>query len=234
MRNTTFHRLGVGLVISAALFTFTSAVEAGPPLVCHPFEIGDAKSLPWGNSQSWDSPKVGYEITKLAQDTIALLSPEVPVIVRMETLRRAVIYSEKDQRIAYELLSRLMARALEAGSSGKANALAWFDAGYLVETYKQAKWMYETQSSWLSKQNFIQGLNGYAWVVKALRLGGDTASMEFAAALMKEGAWPNEHFQRALAGATDGSLLARNLVAQFGDQGKSIAELRAKFEKGKK
>src|SRR2546429_9404813 len=233
MHTTAFHRLGFRLVLLAALFTFASTAEAGPPLVCHPFEIGNAKSLPWAQSQDWNSPKIGYDIAKLNEETIALLSPDVPVIVRMETLRRAVIYSEKDERVAYGLLSRLMARALDAGSSGRADALAWFDAGYLVETYKQARWMYEKQSSWLSKQNLIQGMNGYAWVTKALQLGGDAAAMEFAASLMKEGAWPNEHFQKALAGAADGSLLARNLVAQFGNQAKSVAELRAKFGKGK-
>lgn len=231
MYSTRFHRLGLGLAVLVAFFTSASNVQAGPPLICHAFEIGKAKSLPWGDSQNWDSPKIGYDIAKLSQDTIALLSPDVPVIVRMETLRRAAIYGEKDERIAYELLSRLMARALDAGANEKPDALAWFDAGYLVETYKQARWMYE--KSWLSKPNLIQGLDGYAWVTKALRLGGDTPAMEFAASLMKEGAWPNEHFRRALAGATEGSLLARNLVAQSGDQARSIAELRARFGKAK-
>src|SRR5437879_1040636 len=143
MYSTTFHRLGLGLAVLVALFTLASSAEAGPPLICHPFEIGNANSLPWGNSQNWKSPKEGYDIAKLSQDTIALLSPGLPVIVRMETLRRAAIYGEKDERIAYELLSRLMARALDTAASEKPDALAWFDAGYLVETYKQTRWMYE-------------------------------------------------------------------------------------------
>ena len=46
---------------------------------------------------------------------------------------------------------------------------------------------------------------------------------------MKEGSFPNEHFRRAVAGATDGSLLAGNLVLHFGDQAKNFAELRAKY-----
>src|SRR5437667_11540374 len=123
MYKTTFHRSGLGLAVLAALFTLASSAEAGPPLICHAFEIGNAKSLPWGNSQNWNSPKLGYDIAKLSEDTIALLSPDVPVVVRMETLRRAAIYGEKDERIAYGLLSRLMARALDDGATEKPDAL---------------------------------------------------------------------------------------------------------------
>lgn len=229
MHNTRFHSLKSRLVVLVAFLILGGTLQAGPPLICHRFEIGDAKSLPWTGAQDWNSPKMGYDTGNLVQDLLALLSSDAPVIVRMETLRRAAIYSAKDERVAQELLSRLMARALNAGAAGKSEALAWFDAGYLVETYKQAKWMYEKQSSWLSKEKLMEGMNGYAWVTKALRLGGDDAAMEFAASLMKEGTWPNEHFQRAVAGAAEGSLLARNLVKHFGDQAKTFAELQAKY-----
>ena len=66
MYSTTFHRLGLGLAVLVALFTLASSAEAGPPLICHPFEIGNANSLPWGNSQNWKSPKEGYDIAKLS------------------------------------------------------------------------------------------------------------------------------------------------------------------------
>jgi hypothetical protein len=228
MRNIMFHSLRSWLVVSAAFFTLVANLEAGPPLLCHPFEIGDAKSLPWAGGQDWNSPLTDYEIGNLVQDSIALLSSDAPVIVRMETLRRAAIYGTKDERVARELLLRLMARALNSDASGKSEALAWFDAGYLVETYKQAKWMFEKQASRLSKKDLTEGMNGYAWVTKAIQSGGDDAAMEFAASLMK-GDWPNEHFQRAVAGAAEGSLLARNLVTHAGDQAKTFAELRAKY-----
>ena len=230
MRNTRFHSLGSRLVVLVAFFTLVAKLEAGPPLLCHPFELGDAKSLPWGGGQDWDSPKAGYEIGNLVQDSMALLSSDSPVIVRMETLRRAAICSTKDERVARELVLRLMARALNAGAgaNGKSEALAWFDAGYLVETYKQAKWMFEKHSDWLNKEGLTETMNGYTWVTKAIRLGGGDAGMEFAASLMK-GNWPNEHFQRAVAGATEGSLLARNLVRQAGDRVKTFAELRARY-----
>ncbi len=230
MRNVRCHTLGSGIVFFAAFLILIANLEAGPPLLCHSFEIGDARSLPWNSGQGWNSHKTDYETTNLVRDTIALLSSDSSVIVRMETLRRAAIYSTKDERVARELLLRLTARALNAGAgaNGKSEALVWFDAGYLVETYKQAKWMFEKQSSWLSQKDLTEEMNGYSWVTKAIGLVGNDASMEFAASLMKEN-WPNEHFQRAVAGATEGSLLARNLVTQAGNQAKTFAELRARY-----
>src|SRR5215471_5731141 len=145
MPNTIFHSLRYSTVVLVGFLTLIANLEAGPPLLCHAFEIGDAKSLPWASGQDWNSPKAGYEIVNLVQATIALLSPDVPVIVRMETLRRAAIYSTKDKQVVRDLLLQLMSRALNAGANGKGEALAWFDAGYLVETYKQAKWMFESK-----------------------------------------------------------------------------------------
>ena len=88
-----------------------------------------------------------------------MLGANTPVIVRMETLRRATIYGAKDQKIAYELLARLMARALNAESDGKTSAAAWFDAGYLVESLKQASFIYQwkmleprRQAGWAIKE----------------------------------------------------------------------------------
>lgn len=48
---------------------------------------------------------------------------------------------------------------------------------------------------------------------------------------MGKSKWPNEHYRRALAGAQEGSLLARNLVTHSDGQGQSIAALRAKYGK---
>src|SRR5262245_37365379 len=133
----------LALAALVILAVFESNALAGPPLICFPFDIGDAKSLPWGTGKAWNSPKADYNVANLVPDTLALLSPGVPVIVRMETLRRAVIYSERDPRVAYELLSRVLTRVLDAEAGTKSDPLVWFDAGYLVETYKQARWMYQ-------------------------------------------------------------------------------------------
>ena len=54
-------------------------------------------------------------------------------------------------------------------------------------------------------------IDGYAMIAKALRLA-PSPEMEFAASLMKSGAASANHRRRAAAGATAGSLLARNLA----------------------
>jgi len=181
---------------------FANLAMAGPPLICHPFQIDGAKSLPWAAGTDFNSPDPNYDVSKLPHDTLELLAPGTPVIVRMETLRRAALYGVKDQRAEYELLARLTMRAL----NGKPDPLALFDAGYLIESLKQMTWTY--------KRNLAEGLDGAALVERAIRSGVDTAAMEFAASLMGEHvSWPNEHYRRAVASATEGSLVARNLAA---------------------
>src|ERR1700747_299885 len=97
---------------SACLFLAGSAV-AGPPLVCHAIDIGSAQSLPWSSS-GWNlSGQETYNVDNLVQDTLALLGPGTPVLVRMETLRRATLYAQQRSPIAKELLFRLEARTRE-------------------------------------------------------------------------------------------------------------------------
>ena len=74
-------------LLSAATFA-----SAGPPLVCHPFDIGVARSLPW-NGTAWNlAGNENYDTRNLVRDTLAILDSGAPVIVRMETLRRASLY----------------------------------------------------------------------------------------------------------------------------------------------
>ncbi len=194
-------------VVAVALFALPGPAAAGPPLLCHPIEIGGAKSLPWGSGGGWNSPLSSYALEQLVSDTQALLSPDTPVLARMETLRRAAIYASKDVRVAADLLSTLSRRALERNGL-EANRHAWFDFGYLVETYKQAGFLFKNG-------NPADGMDGYRHVKKAL----DTAStvepeMEFAAALIterQERGIAAAHFRKATSGAKPDSLLARNL-----------------------
>src|SRR5437870_11429275 len=72
-------------------------VLAGPPLICHSFDIGDAKSLPW-ISHDWNlSGGESYDTSKLATDTIFVLDSSQVTLVHMETLRRATLYAKKDR-----------------------------------------------------------------------------------------------------------------------------------------
>ena len=225
--------LSLTLTVLTLLTVFHQTALAGPPLLCHPIEIGNARSLPW-DGPYWRSVKADYDINRLVEDTMVLLTPQTPVLVRMETLRRATIYSVwamkdsevgytvKNTKIANELLSRLKERAHNAKGKGRAEALALFDFGYLVESYKQA-------SHASDGSNLANNIDGYASITKAISMYGYAPEMEFAAALVTLGPQRTihrEHLQKALNGAPAGSLLARNLVSHFGNMGKTIAELR--------
>jgi hypothetical protein len=175
------------LLMSAALLIAIPA-WAGPPLICQQFEIGSAKSLPWKGGADWAGVDPSYNLANLGDDTLALLTPATPVKVRMETLRRAGIYSTKDARLAGELTGRLLARALDAEAAGKPDPFAWFDAGYFVETIRQAAFMYQyldpaDRASWQLRGDTPR-LEGYPWVQKAIRLGG--TGMDYALSLITE------------------------------------------------
>lgn len=218
-RNLT-RSLALSLATLAALLAFNQTVRACPPPICQPFEIDSARSLPWDGNQ-WRDVKTDYDINRLAEDTLALLGPETPVIARMETLRRATIYAVwamideevgieiKDLKVARDLLARLQARAREA--KGKAEALALFDLGYLVENYRRT-----TRKA--DRPGLIGELDGYGLIVKAIGLRGFDPEMEFAAALITADPRREEHPQhvkKAFAGAIVNERLARNLAKHF-------------------
>src|SRR5258706_14695822 len=125
------------LIVTILSLSLLSAVAlAGPPLICHPFEIDGATSLPW-ISHDWNlSGSEHYDTSKLASDTIAILDSSNVTLVHMETLRRATLYARKDPLAAKQLITRLVSRA-EATKSATTSAtppsaLAVFDAGYLA------------------------------------------------------------------------------------------------------
>jgi len=223
----------------AAVLCLATVAQAGPPLICHTIEIGQAKSLPW-TSHNWNlSGGETYDTKNLVRDTLEILAPDTPFLVRMETLRRATLYARKDPVAAKELLARLHARATTAESSGHPDALAWFDVGYLAETYKQ--WLGQNlphmTDGMRMDANPAAGVDGYALVKKAIGLRGtalhaDDPQMEFAAALITLSGPQEEHRQHALkaiAGAKADPLLAQNLTTHFmGQQSQTVSELLAK------
>src|SRR5262245_30363972 len=158
--------------LSAALFAAKPAL-AGPPLLCFPFDIGTARSLPMGTGV-WRAIDPSY-VTRLVDDTVALLTPETPVIVRMETLRRATVYASADAGVADALLKALQARAAVPTADAP---LAVFDFGYLVETYKQAKPIFKAAIP------SVDHINGYQLVLKA-RAIAQSDEMSRAARLME-------------------------------------------------
>jgi hypothetical protein len=224
---------------ATAILFFASVAQAGPPLICHAFEIGQAHSLPLAGS-GWNlSGAENYDTKNLVGDTLEILKADTPVLVRMETLRRATLYARKDPQAAKALLAKLHARATSAESAGHPDALAWFDAGYLVETYKQ--WVgqnlpHMTDGMRLDA-NPAAGVDGYAMIKKAIELRGaalkgDDAQMEFAAALVTLSGPRHEHAQhaqKAIAGAKTDALLAQNLATHFiGPKDQTVSQILAK------
>src|SRR6202165_4422637 len=130
--------------IAAASLLLAGTALAGPPLICHAIDIGAAQSLPW-TSSGWNlSGQETYDVSRVVPDTLALLVPSTPVLVRMETLRRATLYAQQRAAVAKELLLRLEAKTRE----NPKDALAAFDFGYLAESYKQASWLHQ-HTDWL-------------------------------------------------------------------------------------
>jgi hypothetical protein len=233
MTSQRIRSLRFATLLVATLLCFTTIAKAGPPLICHTIEIGEAKSLPW-ISHNWNlSGGETYDTKNLVWDTLEILAPDTPVLVRMETLRRATLYGRTDPVAAKDLLARLQARASAAESSGHPDALAWFDVGYLAETYKQwiGKNMPHMTDGMRMDPNPAAGVDGHALVKKAIALRGSDPQMEFAAALITLSgpqAEHTEHARKATAGAKSDPLLAQNLARHFtGPQTATMSQLLA-------
>ena len=200
MRTTSIRPTRPALIRVAgllAVLAIATTAEAGPPLICRQFDAGTAKLLPWNDAAAgtnWNSPDQAYDVKNLPRDLGALLSPDAPIFARMENMRRAVIYASRDESVAAELLRSVLARA-QADAGRGADPLAWFDAGYLVESLRQATHIYAfdmfssgaEKAAWKLRDD-SKGVDGYAMVKKALTVGGQNAEIEFAASLMRDGA----------------------------------------------
>jgi hypothetical protein len=217
MKRYIFGAMQNSIRILAACAFLAAPVFAGPPLVCHPINIGSARSLPW-TSASWKlSGDEDYDTRHLVSDTLALLGPDTPVLVRMETIRRAALYSQNNVAVARELLAALAARA----ASGEHDSLAAFDYGYLIETYRQLEMAFRMSRGGVNRGNWVNpaaGFGGYAWVKKAISMRGGDAEMEFAAALITTENWRQDypqHVAKARAGMKEDPLLAENVASRF-------------------
>lgn len=172
----------------AASLLLAQGASAGPPLICHPFMTEGAPSLPWSSEPGWRAPDRAYDVRRLTADTLALLTVDAPIVARMETMRRATIYAAGDEGAAIDLLRAVLARAQTPGRDPRLAALAWFDAGYLIESYRQ--------QSEIDKVDMLAAYSaagrgatpyGYALVEKAIEATpSDAAGMEFAASLMAD------------------------------------------------
>lgn len=235
--STTLVRSIVRISTFAAMLVLGALrhAEAGPPLICHPFPTLDTASLPWkASGDQWNGADPAYSPRTLSVDTMRLLSPTTPVLARMETMRRASIYAMRNPGVGYDLLVRVIGRALNAVAEGRSDTLAWFDAGYLIESYRQAGILdgWDTRplkfkGQWTLRET-IGELNGYAWVRRVLGSADATPEMELAAALMTQGAVSNGHLSKAALAASDGSVLAALIIRADG-QARTLLDVRSRL-----
>lgn len=203
------------LIAAAVVVVFATPALAGPPLICHPFQTEGGRLIAWGTGSGWNTPDRKYDLNRLVTDTTSVLTADAPVLTRMENIRRATIYAMRDPQLAHQLLKTTIDRALATST----NSAAWFDAGYMIESYKQAIPIRETGKpelrAWAAIDETIK-VDGYSWVKKAMAMAPASATanadMEFAASLMTQGSVASAHRAKALAAAAKGSLLAKNLA----------------------
>jgi hypothetical protein len=206
------------VVIAIAALALAAPVLAGPPLLCHAYDIGGAKSLPWVGEKSWFEGRPDYNVKNLVPDTEALLTPSTPVLIRMETLRRAAIYASTDPTVANALLKRFISRAEASEEAGHPDALAYLDAAYLAGAFNEFTMMARSKE-WESRAAVARSAKGaldaYALISKSVALRPGDAAIQFAAALISSGEHRGEypaHAAKARAGANNDVLLARNIA----------------------
>lgn len=204
-------------VAAVAVLAMAAPALAGPPLLCHPYQIGSATSLPWVGEKSWFEGRLDYKVENLVADTEALLTPATPVIVRMETLRRAAIYASTDPVVANRLLKRFISRAEASEEAGHPDALAYLDAAYLAGAFNELT-MLAREKQWETRAAVARqakgALDAYALISKSVAARPDDPAIQFAAALISSDEHRGEypvHVAKARAGAGADMLLARNL-----------------------
>lgn len=167
-------------LVATFLLGVARIASAGLPLLCEPLETGKAEVLPWGSG--WQDTDPRYDVGNLQRDLARLLVPEAPVRARMENLRRAALYTAKRPKLARALMDSLVARAAQ---EGPANRLAWFDAAYLIETYRQVDMTYEDNlmgrfAKPATAYPELNALDGHRMLGTLLARGGKDADIEFA------------------------------------------------------
>lgn len=212
-------RIARVLWLSALLALAPAVAHAGPPLLCHPFDLAGEPSLPWGD-RGWNAARRDYDPRRVVADTLALLRPQTPVVVRMETLRRAAIYAAADGARARALADALEARVDTAGD-GRARALAQFDAGYFAETVQEIVRLQDYDMPGIGKVDLpaLRALlargDGSRRIARAIALQPDDPALRFGAALVSLADLRRDdyaaHAAIARAGARRDRLLARNL-----------------------
>jgi hypothetical protein len=206
------------LIASFAVAALAVALPAlaGPPFVCHVFDVGPAKSLPWGPSNDFMAMRDDYDFRHVVTDTEALLTPATPTLVRMETLRRASIYASRDRTLAEQLITTMMSRVRAADQAGHPDALALFDAGYVVEAMSELEQFGLHMKAFAGLERVLAGITrsyeSRPLLERSAALRPGDASIEFALGLISRAPESERHFQKARVASAQDALLANNLA----------------------
>ena len=215
---------------AAALTAAPAAAVFGPPTVCHPIDIGNATSLPWGSDRFGADP--AYDVAKTVDDTLGILRASSDTLVHMETVRRAVVYltplsdsgaakpaAWREQEIA-RLLAGLqadVAKSEESKAPAAELGLREFDIGYV----QAVLWQSERHGGSSARAELAKEFEG--WLTKAAARRPDDGALHLGVALAtfdgcgKESSICSTHLERAVALATDpDGLLRRNLMKTMG------------------
>jgi len=208
----------------------------GPPAICVPIECEEA-GVRFGDGVL--SKVQGYSADEAVGDGLKSLAASDDVLSHMETIRRLVVYLDRDEARANRVLAQLLARAAAAeadGDDASARALAWLDAGFFAGALSHMG----TDVGW--KPGYAHGVYGLTWLERAAEacaesegVGGlDVGAVYFAAAVVAHPAMREsrrdlyERFMReAVKGAERGSLLARNIDAHLTHFDDSASSYRA-------
>jgi hypothetical protein len=206
---THSHRV---MTIAALALAIATPALAGPPLLCHPFDIGTAQSLPWDGTRGWSHGRSDYAVANLVADTQRIVQPGTPVVVRMETIRRAAIYASQDPAVAAALVDAL-------GSDARAarDPLASLDAAYAIEALNQITMLgpgSEFGARIAGVKQVLSGRSSTPLVEAAAKARPADPAVSFAAAMIlmgKDKEAYRVHAARARAGASQDALVSRNL-----------------------
>ncbi len=234
-------RAAPALLATVLLAATAEVAAAGPPAICHPFQVKGDLTIP-ASKDDWSEVAVGLTTEKVVELALAGVAASDDTLVHMETLRRAVVALRgvdprsaatlaERQRIAATLLTQLeervasLRRLAETDPRGVARklALATFDLGFAAAAF--------TQAGTENKVDYAHHLDG------AIAQSEETdGAMHFGAALAFFGERKGErraleHFSAALGLVGTDEYLSKNLLEtgrRFFET-HTLAELRAKI-----
>jgi len=202
--NHSVRVLAAILATGACAVFFAPAALSGPPNLCHPVDIAEARSLPFGD----DAFEYGsLAVADVSRRTLETLDSSGDALVHMETVRRAWVYlarkGDNDLDRMSGLLGKLRDRIVEVeveDASNERRALAWFDYGYAISVFKEGG----MQTS-LSRTRYL---------CKGARLAPENAALRFGIAkgvFMKDRPAFYEHLLAAADNADMNQLVRANV-----------------------